>query len=103
MRMGEYDTTKIRPIKIMFSDRNNVSWVYQNIDTTNELLPENSFITNNRTPAEFAYLKNIKKELENLKEQGNDSLLIKYINGKPTIYDTTDPKYKKKQKIKKER
>lgn len=80
-RIGKYDAEKNRKLKVCFDNREPVMLLLRNKDK----LPDNIRIFSDQTPAQLKYFLAIKDELTKRKNNGEDDITIKYINGTPKI------------------
>ncbi|CAH2088257.1 unnamed protein product [Euphydryas editha] len=80
-RIGKYNAEKNRKLKVCFDKREPVVLLLRNKDK----LPHNIRIFSDQTPAQQKYFLAIKDELTKRKNNGEDDITIKYINGIPKI------------------
>lgn len=80
-RLGKYDSTKTRPVKVRFeSDQ-----IAFNVLRNKSKIATAVKIYSDKTPYEQKYLKELKEELQIRKEKGEENLIIKYVKGIPKI------------------
>lgn len=90
-RLGKYNPSnnRPRPIKIRLRNEDDTRKILQksgklkNSDSFKDI-----FMTPDRTPRELEYYKKLKNELQHRKDNGEDDIIIKYINNIPKIIKT---------------
>lgn len=89
VRLGKHDKNKVRPMKVIFNKDLNARFVFEKF--SEDILKElddtlaNVKISKDRTPQERKYLKDLRSELEEWIDNGEEGLTIKYRNGIPAI------------------
>lgn len=81
-RLGKYSTNKNRPIKACFASQEEAKFILRNKSTVTS---ETVKIFSDQTPSQQMYLKNLRSELQQRIENGEDNLIIKYVKGVPKI------------------
>lgn len=85
-RLGKYQSTKIRPIKVTLSNDKQVLSVIRNAkNLRNNRVYRNISISYDRTKRQIEYYKSLKAELDERRSQGEHDCKIKYFNGVPKI------------------
>lgn len=86
IRLGSYNTTKNRPIKISLNDEKDVHNVIRKVNVLkNNRSYKNISISFDRTPRQLEYYRNLRKNLKEREDGGENNLKIKYIKGIPKI------------------
>lgn len=86
IRIGSFTAGKTRPIKIVLDEEKHVhnlirkAHVLKNNASYNQIA-----ISFDRTPKQIDYYRNVKKQLDDRKNNGEKDIKIKYINGIPKI------------------
>lgn len=83
-RLGRSQTNKFRPLKVQLSSREDVFSILKNKAKLREL-NINVIISTDQTKMQQDYYRKIKSELDGRKDNGEENIYIKYINGIPTI------------------
>lgn len=86
LRLGKYDGKKTRPLKVSFASRETVKTVLRN---KANIKVEGVRIYSDQTPHQQKFMINLKKELQQRQENGDENLTIKYIKGIPKIIKQT--------------
>ena len=73
---------KVRPLKIIFNDSNSAKLALRSNANNNDF---RSHFKADLTDSQRDSIKWIKAELENRKSNGEENLIIRYINNTPTI------------------
>lgn len=81
-RLGAPSEGKIRPLKLTFSTKEEA---LQIVRLKSKLNVTGVYIKYDQTPSQREYLKKIIQELEQRKQNGEENVRIKYVNGIPTI------------------
>lgn len=84
VRLGRSDGRKPRPLKVEVDSRDSVFAILKNKRKLSEEYAEVS-ITTDRTALQREQLKKVIHDINERKEQGEEDLYIKYINGNPVI------------------
>ena len=85
LRIGEYNSSKNRPIKIMLDSEDDVSYILTNAKEIINFFPDMKiFINKDKTKLEIQHYKLVKKQYDERKTT-EDDIMIKYRNGIPTI------------------
>lgn len=82
IRLGKYENNKIRPLKVCFASHETVKIILRN--KLNVKL-DGVRIYSDQTPQQQQFMINLKKELQQRQESGEEDLTIKYIKGIPKI------------------
>lgn len=85
IRIGKYNAGKNRRIKVCYDTPTPVKQLLRNRDK----LPVNIKMFSDQTPAQQKYLQDLKEELVRRQNSGESELTIKYLNGTPSIINTT--------------
>lgn len=80
-RIGKYNIGKTRGIKVCFNNPDPVMLLLR----SKGKLPDNIKFYSDQTPSQQKYFQTVKNELARRTEHGETDLIIKYINGIPTI------------------
>ncbi|KAJ8677932.1 hypothetical protein QAD02_013719 [Eretmocerus hayati] len=96
LRLGkaEKDKDKVRPVKLIFNNFEDAKWVLMN---QKDFCLEGVKCTSDKTQSQRKYLSSKISELEGRKKAGEAGLSLKYIDGVPTILDSTSSKQNKAQ------
>lgn len=86
-RIGKYNANKDRSIKVYLDSPATAKEILKNKD---KISHKDVKIFSDRTPAQQLYMKELKKELLTRKENGEQDLIIKYINGHPKIVPSSN-------------
>lgn len=89
-RIGKKDKNKTRMIKVIMQDKQTVIDILKDYENLKEHLPPDSFLTQDRTPAQINYRKLIIAEFDERKKNGEKDIQIKYIRNIPTIIKTNN-------------
>lgn len=84
-RIGKYVSGKNRRIKVCYDTLGPAKQLLRNKDK----IPENIKIFSDQTPTQQKYLHELKDELARRQKDGENNIIIKYINGTPTIVTST--------------
>jgi hypothetical protein len=92
-RIGRATQGKIRPLKVIFKNKSDVSDLFNNFDLNILLNIDSDFfrdasISRDRTALEREHLSKLRAELKNRTDAGEDGLTIKYRGGVPKIVKT---------------
>uniref|UniRef100_A0A2A4JC18 L1 transposable element RRM domain-containing protein n=1 Tax=Heliothis virescens TaxID=7102 RepID=A0A2A4JC18_HELVI len=90
IRLGKYNPMKIRPIKISFKSKETAITLLRKKNT---LQYDNLKIYSDQTPQQQKYLKDLQERLKQEHEEGNKTLIIKYVKGVPKITDPNSKNY----------
>lgn len=82
MRLGKYDGKKTRPVKVCFSTSGTAKVILKNKLNCKD---KNIKIYSDQTPNQKLDMENLREELRQRKEKGENDLIIKYIKGVPKI------------------
>lgn len=86
IRLGHFNTTKIRPIKISLDDEKHVHNIIRKVNILkNNRTYKNISVSFDRTPRQIEHYRTVKKEFIERKEAGEHNLKIKYVKGIPKI------------------
>lgn len=91
-RLGKFDPSKTRPIKVIFSSVEDAKYVLKN---KNNIKVPSIRIYGDQTQAQRKYFLYIKQQLQEIIASGDDTKTIRYLNNKPTIVDKKDSKHSK--------
>lgn len=95
-RLGKYQPTKIRPIKVCYESQKTATNILRR---RKNLTQDNLKIYSDQTPQQQTYKKLVKEELERRIKNGENNIGIKYVKGIPKITEiVTSPKNPKHQK-----
>lgn len=81
-RLGKYVEGKTRPLKVVLPDQSCALSILKNRSKVT-----NISIFGDKTKMQQDFYKNVRAKLEELKQQGDNNKIIKYINNIPTIVD----------------
>ncbi|KAJ8672472.1 hypothetical protein QAD02_003731 [Eretmocerus hayati] len=90
-RFGKNAEDKTRPVKIVFNLPEYAKWTLLNQSKFSE---HNVKLVNDKTPDQLKYLKDLGKQLDDLKKSGVKNYTIKYIRNIPRIVDIRNSKKK---------
>ena len=86
IRLGIFNNTKNRPIKISLNDEKHVNNVIRKTNILkNNRAYKNISISFDRTPRQIEHYRQLKKELKEREDSGEQNLKIKYVKGIPKI------------------
>lgn len=86
IRLGIFNNTKNRPIKISLNDEKRVHSVIRKANVLkNNRSYKNISISLDRTPRQIEHYRKLKKELKEREDGGEQNLRIKYVKGIPKI------------------
>lgn len=88
LRLGKYDTKKMRPVKLCFSSQDIAKAILRNKANLNV---DGVRIYSDQTPQQQKFMKKLRDELQQRKENGETNLVIKFSKGTPKIV-TEQPK-----------
>lgn len=83
-RLGRSQIKKLLPLKVQLSSREDVFSILKNKAKLREL-NINVIISTDQTKMQQDYYRKIKSELDGRKDNGEQNIYIKYVNGIPTI------------------
>lgn len=83
-RVGKSHNNKPAPVKVILASRNDVLNILKNKKILKETNDKRT-ISTDQTKMQQEYLKKVKTELNNRKQNGEENIYIKYVNGIPTI------------------
>jgi hypothetical protein len=81
IRLGKYKPDMSRLLKVCFDSTDVTRQLLRN----RSKLPETVKLFADQTPSQKAYLQSLKEELKRREDDGEQNLIIKYINGRPKI------------------
>lgn len=84
-RLGKYQSTKIRPLKVCYGSQNIAINILRCKDN---LKADDIKIYSDQTPQQQAYMKSLKEELKRRTASGEANIAIKYVRGVPKIIET---------------
>lgn len=87
-RLGKTHSNKPHPLKVQLATKEDVYEILKNKHKLKQM-NMNIQISTDKTYLQRQYFKKILAELSNRKQNGEDNLYIKYINGRPTITTST--------------
>lgn len=82
VRVGKYDGNKIRPLKLSFSSQEIAKTILRN---KANLTLDGVRIYSDQTPQQQKFMKNLRDELQQRKDNGEKDLIIKFSKGTPKI------------------
>ncbi|KAG5875585.1 hypothetical protein JTB14_027209 [Gonioctena quinquepunctata] len=87
MRLGKYDANRTipRPIKVTLENEATVLACTRNTKNLKNDNFKNVFISFDKTPRQMQYYRDLRQELDEKKNNGENNLTIKYSNGDPKI------------------
>lgn len=84
-RLGQVNQGRIRPIKVILDDENDVFALIRQAKFLRNGNYKNVSMSFDRTRNQINYYNNVKVELNNMNASGNGSFKIKYMNGIPKV------------------
>lgn len=81
-RVGKYDGKKIRPLKLSFSSQEIAKTILRN---KSNMTLDGVRIYSDQTPQQQKFMKNLRDELQQRKDNGEKDLIIKFSKGTPKI------------------
>jgi hypothetical protein len=89
IRIGKPNSSNTRPLKVSLSNDLIAKEVQRNKNKLiNSDLPRSISISDDKTPKQLEYLKNLRTELQLRRENGEDNITIKYVKGIPSIIES---------------
>lgn len=85
-RLGKYDASKNRPIKIILPSADSAQTVLRNSNRISNQFP-NVKCFSDQTPQQKKYLYDLRDELKRRTDNGEGDLTIKYVRGTPKIVE----------------
>jgi hypothetical protein len=89
IRIGKPNSPNTRPLKVSLSNDLIAKEVLRNKNKLiNSDLPRSISISDDKTPKQLEYLKNLRTELQLRRDNGEDNITIKYVKGIPSIIES---------------
>lgn len=82
LRVGKYDGKKVRPLKLSFTSQEIAKTIMRN---KSNLKVEGVRIYSDQTPQQQNFIKKLRDELQQRKDNGERDLIIKFLKGTPKI------------------
>jgi hypothetical protein len=89
IRIGKPNSPNTRPLKVSLSNDLIAKEILRNKNKLiNSDLPRSISISDDKTPKQLEYLKNLRTELQLRRDNGEDNIIIKYVKGIPSIIES---------------